>query len=103
MEANRDLGLVTHSMPLGMHSTQLVVCSMGPGGGLGWAAPLLGELAGPEGAVADALEEAAGGSSVYFDAMQVQSKFAHAEDFGVVGNYNTSNAAKFVDAMSTHI
>jgi Colicin D len=32
-----------------------------------------------------------------------QSKFGHAADFGVTGNYNQSTAQEFVNAMSNHI
>lgn len=38
-----------------------------------------------------------------FDASQVASKYGHASDFGVTGNYNQANANAFVDAMSSHM
>lgn len=34
---------------------------------------------------------------------QLQTKFKHASDFGVVGNYNKVNAAKFSSALNQHI
>ncbi|WP_285462721.1 colicin D domain-containing protein [Agromyces sp. NBRC 114283] len=35
--------------------------------------------------------------------LQLQKKFKHSGDFGVTGNYSTSNAAKFSAAMHQHI
>jgi RHS repeat-associated protein len=37
--------------------------------------------------------------SVSFTAKQLQAKFKHASDFGVTGNYNPANAAKFEEAL----
>lgn len=34
---------------------------------------------------------------------QLQAKFKHAGDFGVVGNYSKANAAKFSSAINQHI
>jgi hypothetical protein len=34
---------------------------------------------------------------------QLQAKFKHASDFGVVGNYNKANAGKFTSAINQHI
>jgi len=34
---------------------------------------------------------------------QLQSKFKHADDFGVTGNYNNANAALFDDAIQVHV
>lgn len=34
---------------------------------------------------------------------QLQAKFKHARDFGVVGNYSKANAAKFSSALNQHI
>jgi hypothetical protein len=34
---------------------------------------------------------------------QLQSKFKHAADFGLIGNYNKANAAKFSAAINQHI
>lgn len=34
---------------------------------------------------------------------QLQKKFKHAEDFGVTGNFNKANAAKFNSAINQHI
>ncbi len=34
---------------------------------------------------------------------QLQSKFKHAGDFGVDGNYNRANAARFSEALNQHI
>jgi len=36
-------------------------------------------------------------------AKQLQKKFKHAVDFGVTGNYNTVNAAKYSAAINQHI
>jgi hypothetical protein len=36
-------------------------------------------------------------------AKQIQSKFKHAADFGVVGTYNLANASKFSAAINQHI
>jgi RHS repeat-associated protein len=55
------------------------------------------------GGVADWLFGTDVAEAIYFDAAQVQSKFGHAADFGVTGNYNQVNALKFVEAMSEHI
>ncbi|SDY31251.1 colicin D domain-containing protein [Thermoactinomyces sp. DSM 45892] len=46
-----------------------------------------------------------GGSSnpINFSSGQLQKKFKHAKDFGVEGNYNKANAAKFEEAMQAHI
>ncbi|WP_312378906.1 MULTISPECIES: colicin D domain-containing protein [unclassified Sphingobacterium] len=33
----------------------------------------------------------------------MQAKFKHASEFGVVGNYNKVNAAKFSSALNQHI
>ena len=38
-----------------------------------------------------------------FSAKQLQAKFKHAADFGVIGNYNKVNAAKFSAAINKHI
>ena len=38
-----------------------------------------------------------------FSLKQLQKKFKHAKDFGVVGNYSTANAAKFSSAKNQHI
>jgi hypothetical protein len=40
---------------------------------------------------------------VGFNARQLQSKFKHASDFGVPGNYNPQNAQAFQNALETHI
>jgi RHS repeat-associated protein len=42
-------------------------------------------------------------SGVTFDPVQVQSKFKHAIDFGIQGNYNPQNAAAFTRAMQDQI
>ncbi|MCL3862100.1 colicin D domain-containing protein [Actinotalea sp. K2] len=34
---------------------------------------------------------------------QLQAKFGHADDFGVTGNYNSANAARFNEAVFEHI
>lgn len=34
---------------------------------------------------------------------QLQAKFGHADDFGVTGNYNSANAARFNEAIFEHI
>jgi len=34
---------------------------------------------------------------------QLQSKFKHASDFGVSGNYSKANAAKYSEALNQHI
>ena len=34
---------------------------------------------------------------------QLQAKFVHAADFGVTGNFNTVNAARFNEAIFKHI
>jgi len=36
-------------------------------------------------------------------AKQLQKKFKHAIDFGITGNYNTANAAKYSAAINQHI
>lgn len=36
-------------------------------------------------------------------ASQLQKKFKHAKDFGVTGNYNLINRAKFEDALRDHV
>jgi len=41
--------------------------------------------------------------AVTFDPKQVQSKYKHAVEFGVTGNYNPDNSKKFQDAMQTLI
>ena len=38
-----------------------------------------------------------------FTAKQLQSKFKHAEDFGVMGNYSRSKASEFSAAINQHI
>ena len=45
----------------------------------------------------------ASSGSVYFDAAQIQSKFGHAADFGITGNYSESNALNYANALSNHI
>ncbi len=40
---------------------------------------------------------------VGFGTRQLQSKFKHASDFGVPGNYNPQNGQLFQDALETHI
>ncbi|MDS0474450.1 colicin D domain-containing protein [Natrinema sp. 1APR25-10V2] len=40
---------------------------------------------------------------VYLPDSQVQSKFKHADDFGVEGNWNTQNKRRYKDALSEHI
>lgn len=42
-------------------------------------------------------------SRVKFTDKQIQSKFKHAEDFGIKGNYNKSTAAEFRSALESHI
>ena len=37
-----------------------------------------------------------------FDPVQLQAKYKHAEDFGIDGNYNKQNAAKFEEAINSH-
>ena len=37
------------------------------------------------------------------DAGQLQAKFKHAGDFGVSGNFNKANAAKFEQALTAHV
>ncbi|MBW3518755.1 colicin D domain-containing protein [Flavobacterium sp. NKUCC04_CG] len=47
---------------------------------------------------------AKGGSSVLLNtSKQLQAKFKHAGDFGVIGNYNKANAGKFSSAINQHI
>ena len=44
------------------------------------------------------------GSSVLLNtSKQLQAKFKHAGDFGVIGNYNKANASKFSSAINQHI
>lgn len=38
-----------------------------------------------------------------FSAKQLQKKFKHAKYFGVTGNYNATNAAKFQSVIEAHI
>ncbi|MDX2246331.1 MAG: colicin D domain-containing protein [Bacteroidia bacterium] len=40
---------------------------------------------------------------LHFPSNQLQSKFKHAIDFGVLGNFNKANAAKFSAAINQHI
>jgi hypothetical protein len=42
-------------------------------------------------------------SILNFAAKQLQSKFKHAADFGVAGNYSRANAANFSSAINQHI
>jgi hypothetical protein len=42
-------------------------------------------------------------SCVNFDLKQLQTKFKHAGDFGVPGNYNKVNAEKFRQALEAHV
>ena len=45
-----------------------------------------------------------GGSSVLLNtSRQLQAKFKHAGDFGVLGNYSKANAGKFSSAINQHI
>lgn len=45
-----------------------------------------------------------GSSSILLNtSRKLQAKFKHAGDFGVVGNYNKANAAKFSSALNQHI
>ena len=37
------------------------------------------------------------------DPRQIASKFKHAADFGVTGNYNRANGAKFEAAIDAHV
>lgn len=43
------------------------------------------------------------GRSIKTDPKQLQSKYKHAGDFGVNGNYNPANAAKFKTAIEEHV
>ena len=43
------------------------------------------------------------GDDVNFDSKQVQEKYKHASDFGVTGNYNKVNAARFQQAIRDFI
>jgi Colicin D len=50
------------------------------------------------------IEGGAGSSKVLLNSSkQLQTKFKHAVDFGVQGNYNTVNAGKFSAALNKHI
>lgn len=40
---------------------------------------------------------------ITFNPVQLQKKFKHATDFGVVGNYSAANATKFQQAIESHI
>ena len=40
---------------------------------------------------------------IRFTAQQLQAKFNHAADFGVIGNYSLANAARFQSAIEQHV
>jgi RHS repeat-associated protein len=42
-------------------------------------------------------------TNISFPAKQLQKKFKHAGDFGVTGNYNAANQAKFQQAIEQHV
>lgn len=47
---------------------------------------------------------AKGGSNILLNtSRQLQAKFKHAGDFGVIGNYSKANAGKFSSAINQHI
>ena len=43
------------------------------------------------------------GNILLNSARQLQAKFKHAGDFGVLGNYSKANASKFSSAINQHI
>ena len=52
---------------------------------------------------AKALQAADDQQCVLCDLQQLQSKYKHAGDFGVTGNYNSDNAQAFGDAIEQHV
>jgi hypothetical protein len=45
----------------------------------------------------------AGNRTINFPARQLQRKFRHAADFGVIGTYTLANAARFEQALRAHV
>ena len=40
---------------------------------------------------------------IVFDPSQLQAKFKHAKEFGILGNWNTANAVRFQQALENHV
>ena len=69
-----------------------------------------GTAAGDEAGTAAAEEAAAEGEAaasaardISFDAQQLQTKFGHAGDFGIEGNYDAQNAAQFEQTLNNFV
>jgi len=107
---------------VGDFQTSILFAPFGVGfsGAIGKAAPLLSKFTGKAkdilgkaskylGKSADKVDDLAGGvagnsrSVLLNSSKQLQAKFKHAVDFGVEGNYNKINAARFSSAINQHI
>jgi len=71
------------------------------GGATGWLGKQWGTMFGRE--VTEVVAAKTSSNILLNTSKQLQAKFKHAADFGVVGNYSKANAAKFSSALNQHI